>query len=261
MKTLKIAAVGALLLGGTTEGWADNPYQKVVNDYAAAGFTEATIEDLAVGEKSGSVFVHGYYKQEGAVGYLFPNIIAMQRDNVAAGLPLLTDEANSETRRHLYRCNNNPLASQIGCFMWVDGTVADCNLNNLFGASHRSVCLKVQGSVWLHNESTDIGVYPQFPIPHATTEAPTERQPGGYRAGVADRAEWEHWFNSKSGSFKDGAEYWAGERSKTRPGSCYALVDHDAQQGCLAAKILLDNSDAKRRTDESYRDGWNSYNG
>ena len=42
-----------------------------------------------------------------------------------------------------------------------------------------------------------------------------------YEDSFADRRAWEWWFAGLAGAFKDGAEYWAGERSNPQPGSCY----------------------------------------
>ena len=42
-----------------------------------------------------------------------------------------------------------------------------------------------------------------------------------FDAGLADRRAYEEWFASLTGDFKRGVEYWAGQRSLERPGSCY----------------------------------------
>lgn len=38
--------------------------------------------------------------------------------------------------------------------------------------------------------------------------------------GAGDRRAWEEWFGGLSGSYRDGAEYWASQRSLPKPGSC-----------------------------------------
>ena len=38
--------------------------------------------------------------------------------------------------------------------------------------------------------------------------------------GLAARRIWENWFNALNGDARDGASFWAAERSKLNPGSC-----------------------------------------
>lgn len=83
----------------------------------------------------------------------------------------------------------------------------------------------------------------------------------GFSAGVADRAVMEAWFDSLTGSFKDGAEYWAANRSLRPPPTCEsqeATQPPDFYQGCLAAKSELDQVDVRRLSDPEYRAGWNT---
>jgi hypothetical protein len=80
--------------------------------------------------------------------------------------------------------------------------------------------------------------------------------------GLADRRAWENWFSGLNGAFKEGAEYWAGQRSTPRPGSCYGQAEQslgDWTAGCLAARQILTPSDRRRKSDPEYRAGWNSF--
>jgi hypothetical protein len=82
-----------------------------------------------------------------------------------------------------------------------------------------------------------------------------------FEEGLADRQAWEDWFANLSGPFKDGAEYWSGQRSIPKPGSCYGPGGQnpgDWTMGCLAAKRLLVPSDVRRKLEPDYRAGWNS---
>jgi hypothetical protein len=81
---------------------------------------------------------------------------------------------------------------------------------------------------------------------------------------LADRKTWELWLSGLSGAFKDGAEYWAGQRSMPRPASCYGSAGEslgDWTAGCLAAKRMLTPLDIRRKAEPEYRAGWNSYSG
>jgi len=103
-------------------------------------------------------------------------------------------------------------------------------------------------------------VPPISPIPPVVSETP---QAAAFQDGLRDRLSWERWFVRTAGSFKDGADYWAGQRSLPNPGSCYPSGHHlgDWTTGCLAAKRLLDPTDVRRKSEPEYRAGWNSYHG
>jgi hypothetical protein len=86
----------------------------------------------------------------------------------------------------------------------------------------------------------------------------------GYQQGAADRGAWEAWFGRLNGAYRDGAEYWASQRSTPNPGSCYGPAGQnlgDWTAGCLAAKRILTPSDFRRKAEPEYRAGWNSYSG
>ena len=93
-----------------------------------------------------------------------------------------------------------------------------------------------------------------------TLEQPT--QSAAFDRGRADRRTWENWFNGLNDDAHNGAAFWAGERSKSHPGSCYDVqgqVAGEFRKGCLYAKQFLDPTDVRRRTEPDYRQGWNSY--
>jgi hypothetical protein len=79
-----------------------------------------------------------------------------------------------------------------------------------------------------------------------------------FEQGLADRQALEAWFASSSGDYHRGALYWAAQRSLPHPGSCTELGG-DATAGCLASQARLDPSDARRKREPDYRQGWNSY--
>ncbi len=96
--------------------------------------------------------------------------------------------------------------------------------------------------------------------PAAQTPEPPQA-PVPFQQGQADRRNWEGWFASLSGAFREGAQYWTGERSKPRPGTCYGPTGQaigDWTAGCAAAKARLKDADLRRRSEPDYRTGWNS---
>jgi hypothetical protein len=104
---------------------------------------------------------------------------------------------------------------------------------------------------------------PEIPIvPAAKPETPTVVPTSGsqisaFRDGAADRAAWENWFGGLVGDERDGALYWASQRSLPSPGSCATLSGAKAL-GCREAQTRLSPSDARRKTEPEYKAGWNS---
>jgi len=90
----------------------------------------------------------------------------------------------------------------------------------------------------------------------AMTDAATTTS-ASFRDGAADRLAWETWFNGLSGEERDGAYYWAAQRSLKTPGGCDRLGGA-GQVGCAEAKTRLSLSDARRKNDPDYKAGWNS---
>jgi hypothetical protein len=83
-----------------------------------------------------------------------------------------------------------------------------------------------------------------------------------FQDGLADRQKWEDWFATLSGDTKTGAEYWAGQRSLPHPGSCYAAAGQslgDFTVGCMEAQDRLGPTDARRKNEPTYKDGWNAW--
>jgi hypothetical protein len=88
-------------------------------------------------------------------------------------------------------------------------------------------------------------------IQWATVEQPT--QSAAFDRGLADRRIWENWFNTLNEDAHNGAAFWAGERSKPHPGSCYdgeGQVAGEFRNGCLYAKQFLDPTDVMRRSEQ-----------
>jgi hypothetical protein len=100
-------------------------------------------------------------------------------------------------------------------------------------------------------------VAPVAPQTPALATAPPNVSPA-FQQGLADRGAWEDWLAATSGDFRNGATYWSAHRSLPRPSSCNTLGG-DATAGCLAAQARLKASDARRKREPDYRQGWNSY--
>ena len=81
-----------------------------------------------------------------------------------------------------------------------------------------------------------------------------------YAEGRRDRNSWERWFDGlPPGSYRDGAFYWSGERSKSNPGNCESEPgDKTWTAGCSAARSMLAPFDVRRKTEPNYWWGWNS---
>jgi hypothetical protein len=94
--------------------------------------------------------------------------------------------------------------------------------------------------------------------------SPGQEQTPAYQQGAADRGAWEAWFRGLTGAYRDGAEYWAAQRSTPNPGSCRGPAGQtlgDWTAGCLSAKRMLTPWDIRRKAEPEYRAGWNSYSG
>ena len=79
--------------------------------------------------------------------------------------------------------------------------------------------------------------------------------------GHTDRIAFESWLKSLVDDQRHGAEFWARERSKSKPASClsYNGISNAAFTfGCQEAQKRLSHSDVRRRTEPNYRRGWNA---
>jgi ATP-dependent protease ClpP protease subunit len=89
-------------------------------------------------------------------------------------------------------------------------------------------------------------------IPQWVSEHPT------FTEGWKARLEYQAWFDALPATpFRDGAEYWAANRSNKVPPSCDA-PDFLWKSGCEEAKRRLDPSDLRRHADKDFKLGWNS---
>jgi hypothetical protein len=127
---------------------------------------------------------------------------------------------------------------------------------------------------WSRDESQDLASYEQPPAEDFdTVMARTDVNPdqpkaadfskdSSFAAGLADRQSMEVWISGLSGDEKDGATWWAANRSLPHHASC-ANAEQQANAtwlaGCLNAQQRLTPIDLKRKSDPLYRKGWNSF--
>lgn len=112
-----------------------------INNFLLDGKTMASAQERAM--------LSGFYIKQGNIERLFSNMlaIAMSREygQLNAGVGLLTEDANRETRAYLLECQQNPVASQTGCPVTLLGHASMCTVTSLVG-SHEEPCLVVENS-------------------------------------------------------------------------------------------------------------------
>lgn len=95
-------------------------------------------------------------------------------------------------------------------------------------------------------------------IPAELPSAQTQGETSAFVAGLADRTAWEIWLQGLSAPGRAGAEFWATQRSLPRPAAC-SSTDAVFQDACETAQRRLSPTDARRRAEPDYRQGWNSF--
>lgn len=79
--------------------------------------------------------------------------------------------------------------------------------------------------------------------------------------GHVDRVGFEDWIKSLPTTQRTGADFWAAERNKPAPVSCLGTdqaADPEFVAGCQDAQRRLALPDVRRKTEPSYRIGWNA---
>ena len=94
----------------------------------------------------------------------------------------------------------------------------------------------------------------------ATASLPPTLSPS-FTSGLSDRKAWESWFASLTGPARDGAAFWASQRSLPHPQPCTGDGSATAPAwvtGCQLASQMLAPFDVRRRREPDYKRGWNS---
>jgi hypothetical protein len=113
---------------------------------------------------------------------------------------------------------------------------------------------------------------PTLPLPTPIVPAPSKPATGSgppptvkdllaYNQGQADMRNWLAWFVPLDGAYRNGAEWWASQRSLRSPPSCDKVpgADHAAAYaGCLEARRRLAGSERRRRVEPDYKAGRNN---
>ncbi len=94
--------------------------------------------------------------------------------------------------------------------------------------------------------------------PAYAASVPPDVDSASYQQGSTDRDAWDGWFDKLDGKMKVGATFWADQRNQAHPQQCrgHASLGNDWMDGCSAAQRRLEASDARRKTDAQYRNGW-----
>jgi formylglycine-generating enzyme required for sulfatase activity len=149
-----------------------------------------------------------------------------------------------------------------GAFNFGFGWCSGCRFKSITATGSPTRSFRVVRAAELADGPAPQSTRSAIPLSPPSPNQPATSKP--YEDGLADRRAWERWFSGLSGAFKDGAEFWAAQRSTPRPGSCYESAGEsrgDWTAGCLAAKRMLTPSDIRRKAEPEYRAGWNSYSG
>ena len=100
------------------------------------------------------------------------------------------------------------------------------------------------------------------PTGGALTASSAQIDPTSYARGLADRRAYEGWFAALSDEGRQGAAFWAANRSRVAKGQRVSCNPTGMTalwiSGCTEAKGMLANSDQRRLSDVDYRAGWNS---
>jgi hypothetical protein len=96
----------------------------------------------------------------------------------------------------------------------------------------------------------------------AASIRPPETNQDSYARGVVDRRAYETWFGSLIDERRQGAGFWAENRSRAAKGQ-KVICDQPGMAplwiwGCTEAKGMLATYDQRRLSDVDYRAGWNS---
>ncbi|MEO9190976.1 MAG: hypothetical protein ABI224_13405, partial [Acetobacteraceae bacterium] len=106
----------------------------------------------------------------------------------------------------------------------------------------RSTFLRAEGAKIIDDALAPVAAPEPTPTPAPAPAPAPAVQITPFDQGHADRNEWENWFATLTGPYREGAEWWAGARSLKSPGNCNDKIwahGADFMQGCLAAQSRL----------------------
>ena len=91
---------------------------------------------------------------------------------------------------------------------------------------------------------------------------PARAESLAFEDGLRDRASIEGWLAHQVYDTRDGAQFWAGQRSLAAPKVCGEQpMSLNWRAGCAESLVRFAPFDVRRRTEPDYRRGWNSWRG
>jgi hypothetical protein len=118
---------------------------KMYSDLAAKGYAKMSIDDFQLDADSlpngKKIYIDGYYEIFGDIQYLvrFPTAGYQQQQYQ---IPLLSGDADRETRKRLIKMQQSCPAGQSACQITVIGKVTPCQIS-FFSASKNKVCINI----------------------------------------------------------------------------------------------------------------------
>jgi hypothetical protein len=116
-------------------------YQET-HGYTSVSFNNFLLDGKELAESQTKVSVAGIYQRNGAFTALFPNQMAIMREEQNINIPVLTEDATREIRSYFLKCDENP--SFHACPITVLGTATMCTKTNLLAGSSEVPCIKVE---------------------------------------------------------------------------------------------------------------------
>ena len=98
-----------------------------------------------------------------------------------------------------------------------------------------------------------------WPSPAQSARVAPDPSSAEFQDGSADRSGYEAWFATLNSAYREGALFWAGQRSLSDPQPCSSHLDSGADwaAGCTEARRRLSAFDVRRKTEPQYWYGWN----
>lgn len=108
-----------------------------------------SLDGKELADKSAFLTLSGMYIKQGNVESLFASTQAVLQSNYYTSgapppsIPLLTENASREFRKHLLGCQAHATYSQIGCPVTIWGQATICTQTNAFGVTRDVPCIHV----------------------------------------------------------------------------------------------------------------------
>lgn len=118
---------------------------KMYSDLAAKGYTKISIDDFQLDADSlpngKKVYIEGFYEVFGEIQYLV-RIPTAGYQQQQYQIPLLSEDADRETRKRLIKIQQSCTAGQSACQITVIGKVTPCKVS-FFSTSKNKTCINI----------------------------------------------------------------------------------------------------------------------